>query len=347
MDMGVKRIRPSPASAGPCRPALLRGKDAERGVALLVVIMVVLMVSFLASELIMQVRAELRIAANGKNRTVSAFLAEAGINASLFWLVGDKPLVSETGEEQQFLEGYLYEAELPTGTMRYLAVNETGKIDLNGAPPELLKLFLEYQGFDDEQIATLVDSLQDWRDTDDLHRLNGAESEFYQNLDDPYVARNGAIEDPSELLLIKGADPLRGRLAPEEVFTVYNVTGKINFNSLTPAMLDFLVGGDPDRKESYREAQELYGTLNQAMAMEILGEERYSLLQLFLSYESRQHAFAQNSYYSIEATGYAGVPGEEEREERKGRERPGIKTRALVRVIGSTVHYLSWREEYV
>ncbi|MEJ2033141.1 MAG: type II secretion system protein GspK [Deltaproteobacteria bacterium] len=337
----MKFIRRSFIFPSSLRPAYLHGKGTEQGVALLVVILVVLMVSFLASQLIMQVRAELRIAANEKSRAVSSFLAEAGVNGSLFRLLGDKPLANETGEEEQFLEGHLYQTELPTGTVKYRAVSESGKIDLNSASPQLMELLLEYYGLDEEQTAIIVDSLQDWRDADDLHRMNGAESEYYQKLEDPYVARNGGIEDPSEFFLIRGTDALKGRFAPEEIFTVHNSGGKINFNSLTPAMLDFLVGGDPDRKAAYREAQQLYGTLNQAMAMEILGDERYSLLKLYITYKQEQR---QNSYYTIDATGLAGADGEEGQE--KG-ERPGIRVKALVKIIGSTVQYLSWKENYV
>ncbi|MDA8165896.1 MAG: type II secretion system protein GspK [Desulfobacteraceae bacterium] len=327
-----------------------RGKEAERGVALLVVIMVVLMVSFLASELIMQVRAELRIAANGKERAVSAFLAEAGVNACLFWLMGDKPLATETGKDEPFLAGHLYEAELPTGTVQYQAVGESGKIDLNTTPIELLKLFLKHEGLDEKQIDILTDSLQDWRDADDLVRMNGAESEYYQKLDDPYVARNGPIEDPSEIMLVRGADALRGRVVPEDVFTVHNPGGKIDFNSLTPAMLDFLVDGDQDREKAYREAQELYGTLNQANAMEILGD-RFAIFANYLSFGSAQNSFLQGmrgeSYYSIEATGFAGAKEEKGEEGEEARKRPGIRTRTLVKVTGNTVQYLSWKEESI
>src|SRR5260221_482777 len=38
-------------------------------------------------------------------------------------------------------------------------------------------------------------------------RINGAESEYYKTLDPPYVAKNGPIDDLSELLLIKGITP--------------------------------------------------------------------------------------------------------------------------------------------
>jgi general secretion pathway protein K len=320
--------------------SLGRGEDrprGDRGVALLIVIMVVLIVSFLASQLIMQVRTEIRIAGNGKNRAVSQLLSEAGINLALFRLLGDSPLEDETGEHEKCLAGHIYENNLPTGKVRYLAVNESGKIDLNTAPRQLLELFFQFHGLEMEEIEIIIDSIMDWRDSDDLHRLHGAESEFYQNLDGPYIARNGPLQDPAEFFLIRGTGMLRGRLAPEDVFTVHNAGSKINFASLNPAMLDFLVDGDTARNWAYRQAQELDAAFDENTAGEILGEERFELLQNFLNYES------SNPYYSIEATGLA---GDSELEGEQEGERPGIKIKSRIRIIGSVVHYLSWMEDY-
>ncbi|MFQ5521303.1 MAG: general secretion pathway protein GspK, partial [Candidatus Methylomirabilia bacterium] len=51
-------------------------------------------------------------------------------------------------------------------------------------------------------------SLQDWKDSNDAYRLNGAESEdTYLELPVPYRARNGPLEATAELLQIKGVTP--------------------------------------------------------------------------------------------------------------------------------------------
>ena len=221
-----------------------------------------LLTSFLASQLILLVRTELKISHNIKARVAGHFLAEAGISLGLFRLL-DRPMdIPELGREEDwesFYEGFEYEVYLPNGKVTYYVSNETGKIDLNKSPQQLIELYLQFHlGADteeDDQIAIIVDSLLDWRDSDDLHRLNGAESETYEELDDPYIARNGKIEDPSEFFLINGTEPLVGKFFAQEIFTVYNTKGKINFNSVTPAMLDFLTGGDKGKIEAYREAK--------------------------------------------------------------------------------------------
>ena len=64
----------------------------------------------------------------------------------------------------------------------------------------------------------IVDSIQDWRDPDNLHRFNGAEDDYYLSLPTPYRAKNADFESLDELLLVKGMTPeiLYGNVASPE-----------------------------------------------------------------------------------------------------------------------------------
>ncbi len=229
-------------------------KKSEKGFALIVVILILLLVSVLVANLTMQVRSELLIATNNKERTAGRFLAAGGVQLAIF-RKNDQVEDSEGTQYQRFLEGYPYETMIGgKGRIRYFLVSESGKIDLNTYPPELMQLFLAYKGLEQEEIDTVLDSLLDWRDPDDLHRVNGAEKDYYQSLEDPYIPRNGRIVEPSEFFLVKGTERLAGKFDPEAVFTVYNSRSRINFNSLTPEMLDFLTNGDKDAIAAYYEA---------------------------------------------------------------------------------------------
>lgn len=303
------------------------------GFALVVVIVVLLFVSFLASQLILQVRTEQQVAFNAISRGSSRYLAEAGIQLALFRLL-DKPLEHIDEEHDTMLQGIEYGTALETGTIRYIALSEAGKIDLNKAPPGLLTLLFAYHGLTAEESAVIIDSLQDWRDPDDLLRLNGAEKETYQALSPPYIPRNGAIEEPVEFPLVNGTAKLAGKFEPEEVFTVHNPQGKINCNSLSPAMLAFLAEGDTDRMQAFREAQKIYLTLNSAMVRQLLGDDRFAEVGQYLAYEPP----GPTAFYSITATGrphptQAGGPAP-----------PGVKASALVRIFGDAYQILAWRE---
>jgi type II secretory pathway component PulK len=328
-----------------------RPDTANRGFALVLVIIVVLLASFLASQLIMQVRTELTVSHNIKARVSGHFLAEAGLSLGLFRLLDrslDVPPIGAEVDWEDFFEGYEYQVFLPKGKVCYYVASEGGKIDLNKSPPALLELFLRYQlGEDkDEEVATVIDSLQDWRDNDDLYREHGAESEFYGALDDPYIARNGKIEDPADFFLIKGTRPMIGKFYAQEIFTVHSTDGKINFNSLTPAMLDFLTGGDKEKAVAYHDAKvELKGRLSAAIASEILGD-RYEKFQAYLTY-----ATANNPYYFVVGTGYAGVEQGADQQgrvegETKAPKNPGTIDSMIIKKEGGGFTCLAWQERF-
>lgn len=322
-------------------------RQGDQGFALVVVIIVLLLASFLASQLIMQVRTELAVSHNIKARVAGHFLAEAGLSLGLFRLL-DRPLdVPPLGAEEDwdgFYEGYEYEVYLPKGKVTYYVTSEAGKIDLNSSPQALIELFLQYQlgEENEEQISTVIDSLLDWKDPDNDHHLNGVETDFYEGLSDPYIARNGKIEDPAEFFLINGTRPMIGKFAPSEVFTVSNLGGKINFNSLTPAMLDFLTGGDKEKAAAYREAKyEFKGQLTAAVAAEILGEQ-FEKFQPYLTYGA-----SNNPFYMIVGTGYAGVEQDEtvEGEEEDARPKtPGTEDSMLIKKDVNGFTCLAWQE---
>jgi len=321
------------------KPSFAHTASCDRGFALVVVIVIMLLVTFLASQLILQVRTELAVAHNVKTREAGVFLAEAGIHLGLFRIM-DKPVFNDEEELENLLEGFPYQTSLLNGEILYYVVNESGKIDLNNPSPRLLELYLEYLNVDPDQIAVIIDSLQDWRDVDNLHRLHGAEKDAYDERTPPYSPRNGNISQPGEFFLINGTDILTGRFAADEVFTVHNSSKKINFNSLTPAMLDFLTGGDPERKEAYFEAQNLNIRLNAVHALEILGDERYGLFRPFLSYSS-----GNNSYYFIVSEGRKVYGSENEPTENK--HAAGVKISVLAEIRNKTYTYLTWKEEHI
>jgi general secretion pathway protein K len=310
-------------------------KSDERGFALMVVIVVMLLVSFLASQLILSLRTEQRIAYNLKQRDRSLFLAEAGVNIALFRLLDTPAAEAENEEFGTILAGYNYTTFQENNRINYSAASESGKMDLNNVPIGLLELFLSHQGLGEDQIATINDSLLDWRDTDNLHRLNGAEQEFYMEQSDPYIPRNGKIKEVAEFFLINGTSGLADKFEVEDAFTVHNPQKTINFNSLTPVMLDFLMAGDTDRKEAYREAQDVYTTLNKAMARQLIGDERFTMIAQYLSYNK-----GTNRYYTILATGQAGAGPEEENPQN----RPGLTVKAMIRLLNKNYQILSWKE---
>lgn len=313
-------------------PVATRQSHRRQGFALMVVIVVLLFASFLASTLTLQLRAEQQTAFNAASRAGSRFLAEAGVQLALFRLL-DTPLAADP-QYENLVPGVEYETKLRTGTVRYSAVNEGGKIDLNNAPRALLALFLRYHGFSADEADAFCDALADWRDSDDLLRLHGAEKGYYQGLNQPYIPRNGDIAEPAEFLLLRGADKLANKFEPEEVFTVYNPQGKINANHLTPAMLAFVMEGDSARMQAFREAQQTYLTISSAVGRQLIGNQRYAELEPYLTFDKD----GGTAHYQIIAIGrpLPSRPG--------ATPPPGVKTSALVRIFSDTYQFVAWKE---
>jgi len=149
------------------------------------------------------------------------------------------------------------------------------KANINMADDTILEQALIEMGVDAGQYPTIVNSIHDWIDADNATRTDGAESDYYQTFDRPFEAKNGPIDDMSELLLVKGINdrpelywgPSAGGQAPSRVqkgastrlgfkadVPVYPVglidlftpisSGRININTASAAVLQLIPGVD-------------------------------------------------------------------------------------------------------
>lgn len=119
---------------------------------------------------------------------------------------------------------------------------ESTRLDLNRSSNVILKGLLKQLGVEEERIEVIVDSLLDWRDSDNLHRLNGAEDEYYSSLPRPYRCKNSNLEAVEELLLIRGMDKDifygdKNRKGLKDYVTVYSPSGRLNINTAPRELL--------------------------------------------------------------------------------------------------------------
>lgn len=122
--------------------------------------------------------------------------------------------------------------------------DHAGKINLQRlSVPQFRDLMKTFVGDTEPlKIDALLDAWQDWRDADDLKRINGAEKDYYETLSPPYEPRNGMPETVFELGLVKGFGEAFGDLDLEEVFTVYENRPNVNPNLATRKTLSLLPG---------------------------------------------------------------------------------------------------------
>ncbi|WOO40036.1 type II secretion system protein GspK [Rubellicoccus peritrichatus] len=126
--------------------------------------------------------------------------------------------------------------------------DETGKLPLNPPPEADLKLLLDQLGIDLTDADIMVDSLMDWTDEDDLHRINGAEDSYYERQDPPLKPANGPLTSFETLRYIRGFDEFffdeDGVPKPEfysftDAVSLHN-THKININTARPDVMGML-----------------------------------------------------------------------------------------------------------
>ncbi len=311
--------------------------DQNQGFALVVVIMVLLLVTALAAEMIFTVRTGIQEGRQTKLNTINRGLAKAGINLALFYLA-DQPL--EFAEDGPYIPGAITSVYLDTGKVNFQTISESGKINLNTINRPLLSQFLEQQGYEPDEQEILIDSMEDWIDNDDLHRLNGAENDHYEALPVPYQAKNGPFTDPSEILLVRGAEKLIGKINPTDFFTIYNPSGQINFNMLSPSMLHTITSGNEERIQQYHELKNESISLGADHAQLIL-DENYAIWQPYLVYSK-----GNNQYYTATATGLAGVINIDEHSDSviNNKKHSGWRIQLLLSQTKNTFHYIRWSE---
>ncbi len=117
--------------------------------------------------------------------------------------------------------------------------DESGKIDLNKASQQLLLGLLRSTGVDSDQSHQIVDAILDWRDKDNLSRLNGAEDDDYAANGLSYGAKDGPFNSIGELQQVLGLSPsIYQKLQP--LLTVHSLQSRIRLHTAPIGVLKAL-----------------------------------------------------------------------------------------------------------
>jgi general secretion pathway protein K len=181
----------------------------NKGTVLITVLWVILVLSIVAVLLAASVRAEMAASVNSFDSDRALYMAKgaAEVVYSRFAKTADKeeitrdaPIREENGE---------YVIVFESGEVRVHLESAAAFIDLNGATDKLLASMFDSIGIDEERRNRLVDSILDWRDSDNIPHLYGAETAEYADQNKLKVSypRNAPFASVDELLLVKNMTP--------------------------------------------------------------------------------------------------------------------------------------------
>lgn len=239
-------------------------REPERGFVLLAVLLVLTLLAVIVTELAFSARLEASMVRSYRDGVLARHLAEAAVQQALREIATPAQVAAVDGTGQlvfyRALPGQTTSTRLPTlprarvalgaGQFSYRLADESARLGLNTAGADRLARLLDALGTDATERDVIVDSLQDWRDADELHRVHGAESDVYLALPVPYRARNANVQDAAELLQIRGVTPdlYRGggdRPGLGELVTAAAVSA-VNLNTASPLVLKAVGLSDPE-----------------------------------------------------------------------------------------------------
>lgn len=241
----------------------------QEGIALILTLVVIALLSVLVLEFNYLMRVEASMAKNYADGLKAHYLARSGINLALFLI--EKKDDPKYEEKIKDLAISAITVPLGEGEVVFQVSDEGGKINVNHLKKDgkldrkRVEAMLELCDILNEQYERplfsygIVAAIIDWVDADDEVEIldfvltgenEGAEREYYENLEHPYQVKNAPFDTLRELLLVRGINEevLYGREAEEDReateglskhVTVYG-DGKININTASLAVLQSL-----------------------------------------------------------------------------------------------------------
>ncbi len=280
----------------PVRPS------GERGVILLLVIWLLALISVIVLSISQEWRTEVTLTRNAYAARQAGLLAEGGVYYAVGKLVEAQAaerlrrtpdFMSEAVPDLWQGDGVSRELRLPGGVVSVRVTDESGKINLNQAPEEILLNLFTTLGYEEQAAQSAVDAIMDWRDRDSISRPRGAESDYYLSLEPPYPAKNGPLDTVEELFWLRGLNT-SGFYRLRDYFTVQRTGRGININAAPPEVLMSL-GFTPEQVQGILQTRGLTPIRNRRDLNNILGSAQGRF--------AAPVTFRSSQFYEIVATG--------------------------------------------
>lgn len=253
----------------------------QRGVAILVALGVIAVLFTAGLELNRRIRASVSSAIRARDQLVLSEMAQAGAEVAKLMLINDRKenntdTVQEDWANPEKVSEMVELIPFDAGSLDVVISDERGKIQVNALvqfpdarefnPTQrmlwerlLEQVFAMFDETPDSDPNMVIDSMKDWLDKGDddaITGLNGAESDYYEQLDPPYSCKNGPFDHLGEIALVQGVTPelfygAGGVGGIESLLTVHGLSksegnkftydGKINISTADALVLSSLL----------------------------------------------------------------------------------------------------------
>lgn len=179
----------------------------EKGYALVMVVWVMAILTMLALAFSRNVTVGSSVLGNSMGAIQAEVMAQAALERGIHALLN-------TGDRMSWkMDGTAYQFDYQGAALTFSIEDENGKIDVNSANRPLLRALFEeilsnYRPDEGKTITPdmMADRLLDWRDRDDLLRLDGAEFPEYDAMAYDVGPANRPFRSVSELQQVLGLD---------------------------------------------------------------------------------------------------------------------------------------------
>lgn len=175
-----------------------RNNIYAQGFALITVLWITAFLTVIAGAVSYQSRGSLKLANNVVSNLKTRHAAEGAL------LLTANKLIKRDELQGFALRGPIFKYDMDGVVVTVNVADESGKIDINLAPIDLLSSLLTTLGLDVQSSASVANAIADWRDEDSLKRTNGAEDQDYLARGLPYQAKDDEFDSIEEISLVLG-----------------------------------------------------------------------------------------------------------------------------------------------
>ena len=197
-----------------------KGSRKKSGIALIMVLIMVVVLAILAGGFSYSMKVETTLARRASYSSELDWMGRSGIEVAKWILIQSsaganaqadslkQKWAGGVGETNDILAGIdMKNYPIGNGSVSIDIKDTDRKFNINVASEVILRQAMTLIGVDASVSATVANSILDWRDPDSNTHPGGTESSTYEAYDPPYFAKDGPIDDMSELLLIRGVTP--------------------------------------------------------------------------------------------------------------------------------------------